>query len=43
MMTDHVDMPVKEIPQELYYLMRKTQDQKQYLPIVYIDELRSVF
>lgn len=38
-MNDHVNMPVKEIPAELYYLMRKTDDRKKYLPIVYVDEL----
>ena len=39
MMADPVNMPKKEIPGELYYLMRKTENQKHYLPIVYVDEL----
>merc|ERR1712027_221012 len=39
MMADPVNMPKKEIPGELYYLMRKTDNQKHYLPIVYVDEL----
>ena len=39
MMVDPVNMPKNEIPGELYYLMRKTENQKRYLPIVYVDEL----
>ena len=39
MMADPVNMPKTEIPGELYYLMRKTDNQKHYLPIVYVDEL----
>ncbi len=39
MMADPVNMPTNEIPGELYYLMRKTDNGKQYLPIVYVDEL----
>ena len=39
MMADPVNVPKNEIPGELYYLMRKTENQKHYLPIVYVDEL----
>merc|ERR1712038_1974660 len=39
MMVDPVNMPKNESPGELHYLMRKTENQEHYLPIVYVDEL----
>eukprot|EP00095_Tigriopus_kingsejongensis_P010369 snap_masked-scaffold933_size79438-processed-gene-0.6 protein:Tk10369 transcript:snap_masked-scaffold933_size79438-processed-gene-0.6-mRNA-1 annotation:"hypothetical protein DAPPUDRAFT_315834" len=39
LMTDPVRLPRSDIPPELYYLMRLSADQREYLPIVYVDEL----
>jgi hypothetical protein len=43
-MTDRVDLPIEEIPGEMYPLIRAYQPslkskQEEYLPIVYVNEL----
>ena len=40
LMAEGPDMPSKQVPGELYYLMRRSpSDPGQYLPILYVDEL----
>ena len=39
LMTDQVDMSLKQVPGELGHVMQLTKDRKQFLPILYIDEL----
>ena len=38
-MTDDVDLPTKEIPGEIYHLLRMNSDSKSYLPMIFFDEL----
>jgi len=39
LMTDQVKMSLKQVPGELGHVMQLTKDRKQFLPILYIDEL----
>ena len=39
LMTDQVEMSLKQVPGELGHVMQLTKDRKQFLPILYIDEL----
>ena len=39
LMTDQVKMSLKQVPGELGHVMQLTKDKKQFLPILYVDEL----